>query len=276
MRRPASPLGSSRIALTNPPSASAPLAERIGRNDPSTYVEQHGPHEGTGTINYTSLLDGEAFSANLFFLHRGILMPGGGIGHHFHNTVEEMYLIFDNEAEFTVDGRTSLLSGPAGVPCRLGHSHAIYNRSDRPTEWMNICVSAKKGTYDTFDLGDDRADAVAEAKPSFMHVRLDSSVVVDDGPVRTRRVLVPGVLLGPWRSIDYVAVAPGASYHEEAHVDIEEFVYVIAGRGHAHIDDEEAAIEAGDAVPVLHGQEHSFAGEGESDLELMIVGIAVT
>jgi mannose-6-phosphate isomerase-like protein (cupin superfamily) len=276
MSRQPSPLGASRLALTNPPSASAPLAERIGRTDPSTYEEQHGPHEGTGTINYTSLLDGTAFSANLFFLHRGVLMPGGGIGHHFHNTVEEMYLIFDNEAEFTVDGRTSRLLGPAGVPCRLGHSHAIYNRSDRPTQWMNICVSTKKGTYDTFDLGDDRADAVAEEKPSFMHVRLDSSVVVDDGPVRVRRVLVPGVLLGPWRSIDYVAVAPGSTYREDAHIETEEFVYVIAGSGRAHIDGEEATISAGDAVPVLHGQTHAFDSEGGSDLELMVVGIAVT
>jgi mannose-6-phosphate isomerase-like protein (cupin superfamily) len=271
-----SPLGSSRLNLTNPPSASAPLAERIGRNDPSTYTESYGPHEGTGTINYASLLDGTAFSANLFFLHRGVLMPGGSIGHHFHNTVEEMYLIFDNEAEFTVDGRTSLLSGPVGVPCRLGHSHAIYNRSDRPTEWMNICVSVKKGTYDTFDLGDDRADAVAEDKPSFMHVKLDSSVVGDDGPVRVRRVLVPGVLLGPWRSIDYVAIAPGATYAEPVHLYDEEFAYVISGRGRAHIDSEQAAIEAGDAVPVLHGQEHRFDAEGNTDLELMIVGIAVT
>ncbi len=59
---------------------------------------------------------------NLFFLHRGIIPPGGGIGAHFHNHCEEMFVILDGESQFTVDGRTSLLKGPAGAPTRLGRS----------------------------------------------------------------------------------------------------------------------------------------------------------
>ena len=36
-----------------------------------------------------------------------------------------MFVIFDGEAEFTIDGRTSLLKGTVGAPVRMGHSHAI-------------------------------------------------------------------------------------------------------------------------------------------------------
>jgi mannose-6-phosphate isomerase-like protein (cupin superfamily) len=276
MPRVASRSGASRTVLVNQPSASAPLTERIGHNDESRHRTTEGNHGGAGALRYASLLEGTDFSANLFFLHRGVLMPGGGIGHHFHNTVEEMYVIFDNEAEFTVDGRTSLLSGPVAAPCRLGHSHAIYNRSDRPTEWMNICVSVKRGTYDTFDLGDDRVDAEVEAKPSFMSIALDPSVLDDESTVRVRRTLVSGVLRGPWHHVDYVNIGSGGRFTEDAHEDLEEFVYVISGSGRAQVEGEQATISAGDAVPVLHGQSHSFSNEGTSALELMTVGIVVT
>ena len=30
--------------------------------------------------------------------------------------MEEMFVIFDNEAQFTIDGRTATLKGPAGAP----------------------------------------------------------------------------------------------------------------------------------------------------------------
>ena len=56
-----------------------------------------------------------------------------------------------------------LLKGPAGAPCRMGHSHAIYNATDKPVQWMNINVSAMKGTYDAFNLGDARARCAARS-----------------------------------------------------------------------------------------------------------------
>ena len=66
-------------------------------------------------------------------------------------------MILDGEAQFTIDGRTSTLKGPAGAPARMGHSHAIYNATDKPVEWMNINVTSFRGIYDAFDLGDGRA-----------------------------------------------------------------------------------------------------------------------
>src|SRR4051812_7909965 len=68
------------------------------------------------------------------------LMPGGGVGHHFHNQCEEMFIIFDGQAEFTIDG-TSTLRGTVGAPTRMGHSHAIYNPSNQAVEFMNMNVT---------------------------------------------------------------------------------------------------------------------------------------
>ena len=59
------------------------------------------------------LLGADALDTNLIFFHRGVLLPKGGIGQHFHNKCEEMFVILDGEAQFTIDGRTSVLKGPA-------------------------------------------------------------------------------------------------------------------------------------------------------------------
>ena len=98
----------------NPPRL--PLAQRIAHNDPSRYRPSPGVHGGPGQLKDFALFNGEALDTNLWFLHRGILEPKSGIGQHFHNYCEEMFVIFDGEAQFTIDGRTSTLKGPAGAP----------------------------------------------------------------------------------------------------------------------------------------------------------------
>ena len=102
---------------------------------------------GSGQIDYMVLLDSHPLVSNLCFLQRGVLEPNGGISHHFHNQCEEMFVIFDGEAQFTIDGRTSVLKAPVGALCRMGHSHAIYSATDMPAQWMNISVSAMEGAY---------------------------------------------------------------------------------------------------------------------------------
>src|SRR5437879_3927684 len=160
-----------------PLTAREPLAQRIAHTDPAKYQRATRVHQGAGQMDLMVLLDGHALDTNLYFLHRGVLGPQSGIGHHFHNNCEEMFVILDGEAQFTIDGRTSLLKGPAGAPCRLGHSHAIYNPTDKPVQWMNINVSAIKGEYDAFDLMDGRVDVALDKIPTFITMSLDRALL---------------------------------------------------------------------------------------------------
>ena len=89
--------------------AAEPLTQRIAHNDPSTYRAAKRVHAGAGELLFSGMFDAQTFRTNLIFLHRGVIPPGGGIGHHFHNHMEEMFVILDNEAQFTIDGRTSTL-----------------------------------------------------------------------------------------------------------------------------------------------------------------------
>ena len=256
------------------------LAERIAHTVPGKYRASPRVHGGPGQLDYMGLFNATAMDTNLYFLHRGVIQPKSGIGAHFHNQCEEMFVILDGEAQFTIDGRTSVLKGPAGAPVRMGHSHAIYNHTDKPVQWMNINVSARKGVYDAFDLGDGRVDVALDPIPTFMTMRLDQTLLrpaaaplAARGTVQYRRALAPSVFLGPWAYVDHLVLAPGSATAPQAHQEIGEFYYVMNGEGTVKVGAESAPIRPGDAVPIQLNEAKSFENAGTAPLELLVVGV---
>jgi mannose-6-phosphate isomerase-like protein (cupin superfamily) len=204
-----------------------------------------------------------------------VLHAKGGIGQHFHNHCEEMFVIFDGEAEFTINGRTSLLKGTVGAPDRMGSSHAIYNPTDHDVEWMNINVGTSK-VYDAFNMGDDRVGAPKDKIPQFVTMRLDRSLLkptANGGKVQRRRALSPSVFYTAWSYVDHELIAPGGDTGTSATPDMSEAYYVMSGEGSVTVNGETAAIKKGDAIPVDLGQNKSFKA-GSAPLELMIIGVA--
>src|ERR1700681_4557399 len=209
--------------------AREPLAQRIVHADPAKYRPSKAVHDGPGALDYRPLFDATSLETNLFFMHRGVIEAKSGIGAHFHNQCEEMFVIFDGEAQFTIDGRTSLLKGPAGAPCRMGHSHAVYNPTDRPVQWMNVTVAAMKGSYDAFNLGDSRADVQLDPTPVFMTMRLDRAMLSavnnmngGKGTAQYRRALNTSVFLGPWAYVDHLLLPPSTSTGAHMHTEVGE------------------------------------------------------
>jgi mannose-6-phosphate isomerase-like protein (cupin superfamily) len=289
-----------------------PLAQRIGHTDPSKYNVSKPVHAGAGELHYMTLLPRDAVF-NLNFMHRGIILPKSGIGHHFHNNSEEMFLIFGGEAEFTVDGRTSRVQGPVGVNSRAGHSHAIYNPGNRPLEWMNINFRAPNApaslpgrggpggpggpggrggrggppAYDmdptaTFDLGDDRVGVPLDPVPVFITTRLYKDLLQPvaglnggKGTVLYRRALGPAIYTGNWAFVDHLVLPPGSSVGRHRHQGVEEIYYVMNGEGTVAAGAESAPIRRYDAVPIRAKEVHALENTGPLDLELMVVGVAL-
>jgi mannose-6-phosphate isomerase-like protein (cupin superfamily) len=260
------------------------LAQRIQHTDPAKYRPLTAVHAGAGNMAFAGLLGRGAVTPHFNFLHRGEIPAGSGIGHHFHNTAEEMFVILGGEAQFTVDGRTSVVKGPAAVLCKQGHSHALYNHSAQTLQWMNWQVTATPNISDAFDLGDARVGVPLDPIPVFMTARLDGAQArpVTDAPgVTSRRLYQPQAFTTPWAYVDHVLIAPGARTPAKAHDTIGEAYYVIAGKGSVSVETRgastqgsSASIVTGDAIPVRLG-EHSWleAAPGET-LEILVIGVA--
>jgi len=275
------------------PAATGALAQRIAHTDPAAYRALSAVHGGAGSMSFAALLNRGAVTPEFNFLHRGVIPAGSGIGHHVHNVVEEMFVILDGEAQFTIDGRTALVKAPVGVVCKAGHSHAIYNASTETLQWINFQVSVVAGVSDAFDLGDDRVGAALDKVPTFVTARLDRELLtsgrggrggraggaapaapVAPATVVTRTAGAGSTFASPWAYLNQVLIQPGASMDPMTHDGIAEAYYVLAGSGTVTIGNETAPVGQWDAIPVRLGDTSSFKNTGTEPLELLVYGVA--
>ncbi|WP_425635758.1 cupin domain-containing protein [Algoriphagus yeomjeoni] len=257
-------------------------SERIIHNDPAKYRELSAVHAGAGKMGFTQLVGRNDLSTNFLYLHSGEIQAKSGIGHHFHHSIEEMYILLDGEAEFTVNGRTSTLKGPVAVPCKLGDAHAIYNSSDKPLKWLNYAVSERKAQGDAFDLGDTREGADIDEVPVFVSyqfakdkLKAENHAYSGNGAL-ARRAFGPEVFKTSWNSVDHLVIPAGKSVGPRQLEGIEEVYYVLKGEGKLSIDGVTNEIAADDAFTGLLGESISLENTGPDDLELLVIGVSVS
>lgn len=256
-----------------------PVKSRIVPNDPTKYKELSAVHAGPGKMGFTQLIGRTELSTNFLYLHAGIIEAKSGIGHHFHHNIEEMYVLLNGEAEFTINGRTSTIKAPALVPCKMGDSHAIYNARGERLRWLNFAVSLNKGRGDNFDLGDTRVGATIDPIPVFVSSRLERDKLKANDPAYTgsgvlyRRIFSPEVFSTDWNHVDHVVIPSGAVALRKLEA-IEEVYYVLKGKGAVSMKEEKAALKTDDAFFGSLGESLAISNDGTDDLELLVIGIA--
>lgn len=257
------------------------LSKRIVHNNPDNYRQLNAVHAGAGQMKFTQLIGSHTLATNLLYLHAGEIPDKAGIGEHFHHTIEEMYVILDGEAEFTVNGRTSKIKGPAIVPCKMGDAHGIYNSSGKTLRWLNFGVSTFKGHGDHFDLGDTRAAAKLDPIPQFVSAQLKKELLRPNGNTYSgngilyRRIFGPEIFSTEWDHVDHVIIPAGSTAKRQLE-GVEEVYYVINGSGTITINSESTPIKADDAFYGSLGEALSISNNGNGDLEMLVVGIATS
>ena len=255
-------------------------SDRIIHNDPTKYKVLSSVHAGAGQMGFTELIGRNVSSTNFLYLHAGVINPKGGIGHHFHHGIEEMYVLLSGEAEFTVNGRTSRLKAPVIVPCKLGNAHAIYNPTGEPLRWLNFAVSRTKGQGDAFDLGDPRVGVIQDRIPVFVFSQLKKETLLADkhpyagNGALYRRALGPEVFNTNWNHVDHVIIPAGKSAGPRQLEGIEEVYYVINGSGNLTAGSSSVSFAKDDTFTGLAGESITLSNTGKEDLELLVVGIS--
>jgi mannose-6-phosphate isomerase-like protein (cupin superfamily) len=257
-----------------------PVNSRVVHNDPAKYRELSAVHAGAGKMGFMQLIGRNELSTNFLYLHAGVINPKSGIGHHFHHNIEEMYVLLNGAAEFTINGRTSNIKAPAIVPCKMGDAHAIYNSSSESIRWLNFAVSLNKGKADNYDLGDARVGAALDPIPVFVSSRLERDKLRPNNPayagngVLYRRVLGPEVFSTDWAHVDHVVIPAGIAIEPRQLEGVEEVYYVIKGTGAVTIKDEKSSVKADDTFFGSLGEKVAMSNDGKDDLEVLVIGIA--
>jgi mannose-6-phosphate isomerase-like protein (cupin superfamily) len=255
---------------------------RVIHNDPSRYRTLSAVHAGAGQMGFTQLIGRDELSTNFLYLHAGTINAKGGIGHHFHHGIEEMYVLLSGEAQFTVNGRTSVLKAPVIVPCKLGDAHAIYNHTGDPVKWLNFAVSRKKGQGDAFDLGDSRVGAALDKTPVFVSSELKKEKLLAEkhpyagNGLLYRRALSPEIFSTNWSYVDHMIIPAGKTTGQHVMTGIEEVYYIIRGSGNFIAKGSSSAVVKDDSFAGLLGETVELANAGAEDLEVLVIGISAS
>jgi mannose-6-phosphate isomerase-like protein (cupin superfamily) len=112
-------------------------------------------HGGCGQIATRHVLKPEDFHSSWTFLDHAVLSEGGSVGYHYHDALEESFVVLNGQGLMTIDDETFEV-GPGSVTWQgIGAGHGIYNPSPEELEFVRIAVAQRDEEYTTIDLHDD-------------------------------------------------------------------------------------------------------------------------
>ena len=89
------------------------------------------------------------------FLDHAILDAGGSVGYHYHDFLEESFVVLRGQGLMTIDDKTFAVR-PGSVTWQgIRQKHGIYNPGPEKLEFVRIAVKQSDREYTTIDLHDD-------------------------------------------------------------------------------------------------------------------------
>ena len=128
---------------------------KVGTFDEQALKWRDAIHGGSGQIATRHVLSPDDFYSDWTFLDHAILSAGGSVGFHYHDFLEESFVVLKGQGLMTIDDETFAV-GPGSVTWQgIGQGHGIYNPGPEKLEFVRIAVKQVGEEYTTIDLHDD-------------------------------------------------------------------------------------------------------------------------
>ena len=112
-------------------------------------------HGGTGRIATRHIWGPADFNSSWTFMDHAVLGPQGSVGYHYHDALEECFVILSGHGFMSIDDQTFTV-GPGSVTWQgINQAHGIYNPYDIPLNFLRLAVAQPNEEYTTIDLHDD-------------------------------------------------------------------------------------------------------------------------
>ena len=131
------------------------LQPQTGTFDEQALTWRDAIHGGCGQIATRHVLSPDDFNSDWTFLDHAILGAGGSVGYHYHDFLEESFVVLKGQGLMTIDDETFAVR-PGSVTWQgIGQGHGIYNPGPEKLEFVRIAVKQADEEYTTIDLHDD-------------------------------------------------------------------------------------------------------------------------
>ena len=128
---------------------------QTGTFDEQALTWRDAIHGGCGQIATRHVLSPDDFNSDWTFLDHAILDAGGSVGYHYHDFLEESFVVLKGQGLMTIDDGTFAVR-PGSVTWQgIGQGHGIYNPGPEKLEFVRIAVKQADQEYTTIDLHDD-------------------------------------------------------------------------------------------------------------------------
>ena len=112
-------------------------------------------HGGCGKIATRHVLKPEDFRSDWIYLDHAVLEQGSSVGYHYHDTLEESFVIVGGQGLMTTADETFAVGQGSVTWQGIGQAHGIYNPGPEPLEFVRVAVLQRDEETTTIDLHDD-------------------------------------------------------------------------------------------------------------------------
>ena len=144
-----------RVAMDVDSEAQQGIQPKAGTFDEQALTWRDAIHGGCGQIATRHVLSPDDFYSDWTFLDHAILDADSSVGYHYHDFLEESFVVLKGQGLMTIEDETFAV-GPGSVTWQgIGQGHGIYNPGPEKLEFVRIAVKQADEEYTTIDLHDD-------------------------------------------------------------------------------------------------------------------------